>query len=64
MGCGRAAVLAWVMWAMWTIGLQSVGLRGLRPCGREFVVNVDMWAIEFKSLNPLCHVGDTMRRRA
>jgi hypothetical protein len=62
--CGRAAVLAWVMWAMWTMWLKLIRLRDLRPCGRGFVVNVDMWAIEFKSLYPICHVGDTMRRRA
>jgi hypothetical protein len=57
-------MLAWAMWAMWAMRLKLIRLRDLRPCGREFVVNVDMWAIEFKSLNPLCHVGDSMRRRA
>jgi len=50
--CGRAAVLAWVMWTMWTMWLKLIRLRDLRPCGRGFVVNVDMWAMSLQLTTP------------
>jgi hypothetical protein len=41
---------------MWTIGQQAQGLRGVGQ-GRGFVDNVDMWTIDFKSVNPLWRAG-------
>jgi hypothetical protein len=41
---------------MWTIGQQAQGLRDVDQ-GRGFVDNVDMWTIDFKSVNPLWGAG-------
>jgi hypothetical protein len=37
---------------MWTMAGQVHGLRDVGQ-GRGFVDNVDMWTIDFKSVNPL-----------